>query len=82
MREMSDHTKGVTLLRERAERTRQAIRIRPSVTMSAAAYAELSDLLADLLEIHDATGISLDNWLAARSAVERAIGHRITENGA
>ena len=37
---------------------------------------------ADLLEIHDDTGISLDEWPAARLLVESLIGHPITENGA
>lgn len=39
-------------------------------------------LAADLLELHDMTGISLDAWRLARSFVERHIGHTITENGA
>ena len=37
---------------------------------------------SDLLEMHDATGISLDNWPSARGLVEKLIGHSITENGA
>ncbi len=40
----------------------------------------LDRLAADLLEIHDATGISLDDWPAAREFVEALIGHPITEN--
>lgn len=40
----------------------------------------LLDLAADLLEMHDATGISLDNWPAARTFVEHLIGRPITEN--
>lgn len=39
-------------------------------------------LAADLLEIHDATGISLDAWPAARGLVENLIGHRIEPNNA
>lgn len=39
-------------------------------------------LAADLLEAHDDTGISLDNWIAAREFVERHIGRTIYENGA
>jgi hypothetical protein len=41
----------------------------------------LYDLAADLLEIHDATGISLDNWRSARLFVEEMIEGEITENG-
>lgn len=39
-------------------------------------------LAADLLEAHDDTGISLDNWIAAREFVERHIGRTIEENAA
>jgi len=38
-----------------------ALRSKPGV------YA---DLASDLLEIHDATGISLDNWVSAKRFVE------------
>lgn len=38
-------------------------------------------LAADLLELHDNTGISLDNWASAREYVEILIGHPIKENG-
>lgn len=40
------------------------------------------DLAADLLELHDATGISLDNFNSARQFVEQRIGGPIQENGA
>jgi hypothetical protein len=36
---------------------------------------------ADLLEAHDATDISLDDWVSARGLVEMLIGKAITENG-
>lgn len=39
-------------------------------------------LAADLLELHDETGISLDAWISAREFVERTAGILITENGA
>lgn len=39
-------------------------------------------LAADLLELHDQTGISLDCWIAAREFVERHIGRTLQENGA
>lgn len=38
-------------------------------------------LAADLLEMHDATGISLDRWATARKFVEDHIGAFILENG-
>lgn len=37
---------------------------------------------ADLLEIHDATGISLDNWTFARNLVEHLLDEPIKENHA
>lgn len=37
-------------------------------------------LAADLLEMHDATGISLDGWATARLFVELQIGCSIQEN--
>lgn len=37
---------------------------------------------ADLLEMHDATGISLDNWPNAREMVEYFLSAEITKNGA
>lgn len=37
---------------------------------------------ADLLEIHDATGISLDAWTSARNLVEHLLGEPIQGNHA
>lgn len=36
---------------------------------------------AELLQGHDETGISLDNWDAPRALVEHLLGHAILENG-
>jgi hypothetical protein len=36
---------------------------------------------AALLEVHEATGISLDNWTPVREFVEFQLGARVTENG-
>ena len=52
--------------------------LRDNARSGALAY----ELAADLLELHDDTGISLDNWESARMFVETRIGHEITENGA
>lgn len=48
-----------------------------------------SSLAADLLEIHDATGISLDNWDNAQEFIRAALayieadgGYELQENGA
>ena len=40
------------------------------------------DLAADLLELHDRTSLSLDNWASAREFIEARIGQPIQENGA
>jgi hypothetical protein len=48
------------------------------------AQAVISAAAADLLECHDATGISLDNWKGPRALVEYALsGDNLTflENG-
>lgn len=37
-------------------------------------------LCADLLEMHDHTGISLDNWEMAKAVIEPKIGRPITPN--
>lgn len=44
-------------------------------------HANMLRCAAALLECHDLTGISLDNWRGPREFVEDMIGHRITENG-
>jgi hypothetical protein len=40
------------------------------------------DLCADLLEMHDATGISLDTWPTAKALVEAKTGIRVQPNHA
>lgn len=77
---MTDHSAIIQEMRERV----QILEDHKHVLTS-----EYDDLLllalpvaADLLEIHDATGISLDNWPSARTFVERLSGVAITENGA
>jgi hypothetical protein len=44
-------------------------------------WAALKELADDLLEMHDQTGVSLDNWVAAREFVEAFHGP-IVENHA
>jgi len=68
----TDHSADIAHLRDRSSEL-------------AAPWAESAnrlDLAADLLEMHDATGISLDAWPTARRFVEVTLGHPITENGA
>lgn len=74
MSTLTDHGKDITRLRERAAWCRERF---GSLTQRAVTY----ELAADLLEIHDQTGLSLDNWASARAFVEHRIGHEITENG-
>lgn len=64
----TDHSEEVARLRERSKRKEY--------------YDKLVYLTAaDLLESHDESGISLDNWLPARALVELLIGERIVESG-
>lgn len=63
----TDHGAEVMRLRQRAKNKER--------------YDHLVYLLAaDLLEAHDESGISLDNWPAARNLVELLIGDEITES--
>ena len=64
----TDHAEEVARLRERAKRKER--------------YDQLVYLLAaDLLEAHDESAISLDNWKPARDLVELLIGDDIVESG-
>lgn len=65
----SDHSTEIVRLRKQAEE---------GTVMEALTCA----VAADLLEAHDETGISLDNWLSARLLVELLIGEPILENEA
>lgn len=64
---VTDHGAEVMRLRERAKKKER--------------YDQLVYLLAaDLLEAHDESGISLDDWPSARSLVELLIGDEIVES--
>lgn len=65
----TDHSTDITNLRARAETASGSLN---RLALAAA---------ADLLELHDCTGISLDNWPSARALVETLTEHPITENG-
>lgn len=69
MSEYSDNRIEVGLLRQRAELMPDGLR----------KLAYLAS--ADLLECHDDTGISLDDWTAVRNLVEFCIERSIDENG-
>lgn len=65
---VTDHTEEIANLRRRAVRKER--------------YDELVYLVAaELLEAHDESGITLDNWKAARDLVELLIGSEIIESG-
>lgn len=76
---MTDHRTEIEALRGLADN--MAVGSDPSHTDELLKVLTLR-VAADLLEIHDATGISLDNWPAARQLVEVLIGHEIQENHA
>jgi hypothetical protein len=64
----SDHAEEIARLRERAGLSDER--------QQALVYA----VAAELLQAHDETGISLDDWLAPRLLVELLIGGPIIEN--
>lgn len=53
----------------------------PTITDDERTIGLAHAVAADLLELHDATGISLDSWLFARNLVEHLVGAPIVENG-
>jgi hypothetical protein len=67
----TDHSAAIAALRARC----------PSDTAALDDEQVATLLAADLLEAHDDTGISLDNWISAREFVERRIGREIEPNG-
>lgn len=72
----TDHSEEISQLRGAVTALDQIGGLRTTITYQA------MDLAADLLEMHDQTGISLDSWPAARALVETLTGKPIVENGA
>lgn len=71
----TDHSEKIAKLRAGADRARTR------KTIEAKQAAINLDCAAALLEVHDATGISLDNWPPVRAFVEYLISEPIQENG-
>lgn len=76
----TDHTAQITPLRAHAVYADTAPG--PTFSISQREEALRYQLAAELLELHDATGISLDNWETARAFVESLTHDTVTENGA
>lgn len=73
----TSHALEIANLRHIAARLSDAHQgTRPDVALLTLTYR----VAADLLEAHDDTGISLDNWSSARGLVETLIGEEILEN--
>ncbi|HEX6514482.1 MAG TPA: hypothetical protein VF049_02840 [Nocardioidaceae bacterium] len=66
----SDHSEEIARLRTQAG------------SATGAQDALVFAVAAELLQAHDETGISLDDWMAPRPLVERLIGGPIIENEA
>lgn len=64
----TDHSQEIARLRSRAKTKEHYDKL-------------VYELAADLLETHDASGISLDDWTVARALVELLIGDSIIESG-
>lgn len=74
----TDHTEEIERLRRsEAVYARFGTNITNTERTIGLAYA----VAADLLQAHDDTGISLDNWLYARNLVEHLLEAPILENG-
>jgi phosphosulfolactate phosphohydrolase-like enzyme len=64
----------------RSDHSVEIAQLRTRVGDGTVANALTLAVAADLLEAHDETGISLDDWLSARLLVELLIGKPIIEN--
>lgn len=71
----TDHSGSIAQLRSVAD-----LHLEEPSTEHSKQHALNLQLAADLLELHDDTGISLDAWDSARQFVERYIGASIQEN--
>lgn len=79
----TDHSTEIQTLRDRARRLREdGVEAPSSYTVVRTTHlGVIYGLLADLLQMHDDTGISLDEWTNARVAVETALDAPILKNG-
>jgi len=64
----------------RSDHSAEIAQLRTQAVDGTALEALTLAVAADLLEAHDETGISLDDWLSARLLVELLIGKPILEN--
>jgi hypothetical protein len=69
----TDHSADIAMLRGRAE-WHAGFGGPPQTRL-------MFETAADLLELHDSTGISLDDWTSARELIEYLTGNPITRNG-
>jgi len=76
----SDHSEEIEELRRRAATIKERMRLLPNHMQEQATHDHLEfEAAAAILEVHDMTGLSLDEW-APRGWIEMLIGHPITEN--
>lgn len=80
MAERTDHSEDIARLRRSA--TKWAFKAGQTESRDLMLQALAQQAAAALLEVHDATGISLDNWVGPRGLVEFLIEHPIQENQA
>lgn len=74
---MTDHSATIAAMRE----TQRLMELIPNPTDLEITLRLAVATAADLLELHDTTGISLDHWVAARALVEHLSGTTIEPNG-
>lgn len=78
----TNHVEEIDQLRARAAELR-TLRPNPRPPQDAVVVLEVCALetAAALLEVHDASGISLDDWVGPRQLIDFFIGPRFLENG-
>ena len=76
MEELTDHSEERATLQRKIEWCEKFEQVGSNLLETQALR-----LAVDLLQAHDDTGISLDNWWVARDFVENLLGSPIRENG-
>ena len=84
--ELTDHAVFIAAMRREAAmlRVMEGQRLLGAEQDRLRKDAEFMECAAALLEVHDSTGISLDDWRGPRELVEtalRIVGGTFTENG-
>ena len=80
---VTDHSEEIATVRSAVDRAQAAFDAMNAGTRNQIGFPEYRHAVlaaCALLECHDATGISLDNWTPVRDFVESTLGFEILEN--